>query len=603
MKWNFWLRAYARLKPGLSLPEASAQMGPVAKAIDLAHPRPSQMAPWQVQTTSLAESKMDPALRKSLIVMYAAVGFVLLIACANVANLLLSRAVSRMKEVAVRLAVGASKGALLRQFLTESVLLGLVGGITGFFVAAYGIDFVTALRPEAAGFWGHRAIRTELVQLDGAVLVFNIAISILAGLLFGLLPALQASRPDLSQTLKNVSGGWSARWSSLRRLNSRSVLITGEMALALVLLAGAGLMIESFARLLKTRIGAATDHILSASFDLPRRQYPTDAAIRFQQQLLARLAAAPGVQQVSVSAAPPARGLNEVNMLRTGNGKEWKQSVFTASARIISPCSAYRFFADGGFRTVDRAGAPQAVLLGASAARHLFPGEDPIGKHVELQIWQEGHWMTEVVGVVGDVRYDGVEHPAGDDVYVSYWQYPEGGNIAVRVAGDPMSLAPFVRNAIHALDKDLPVYGVETMEQQLAGATSRLRFSAVLLAVFAALALALAAIGLYGVVAYSVAARTREIGIRLALGAKREDVFKLIVGDGLLLCLAGLLIGIPSALAATRVLSGFLYETKPSDPIAFAAVSLVLIAVALIAAYVPARRAMKVDPMVALRYE
>jgi putative ABC transport system permease protein len=601
--WNFWFRALARLKPGVSLPEASAQMGPLAKAIDLAHPHPSQMAPWQVHTTSLAESKMDPALRKSLIVMFAAVGLVLLIACVNVANLLLSRAVSRKKEVAVRLAVGASRGALLRQFLTESVLLGLVGGLAGFFVAAYGIDLVTALRPEAAGFWGPRAIRAESVQLDGTVLAFNVAISILAGLVFGLLPALQASRLDLSQTLKNVSGGWSARWSSLRRPNSRSVLITGEMALALVLLAGAGLMIESFARLLKTRIGAATDHILTASVDLPRRQYPTDAAIRFQQQLLARLAAAPGVQRVSISNSLPARGLSEVNMLRTKNDKEWAAVGVHAispgySAAFGIPLLRGRLLTDR-----DRIGAPQVLVLGASAARHLFPGEDPIGKHVELQSWEDSHWDTEVVGIVGDVRYDGIEHPAGDDVYVSYWQLPEGGNLAVRVAGDPVSLAPFVRNAIHGLDKDLPVYSVETMDQQLSDATSRLRFSAVLLGVFAALALALAAIGLYGVVAYSVAARTREIGIRLALGAKREDVFKLVVGDGLLLSLAGLLIGIPSALAATRVLSSFLYDTKPGDPVAFAAVSLLLVVVALTAAYVPARRAMKVDPMVALRYE
>jgi len=601
--WNFWLRALARLKQDVSLAEARAQMGPLAKAIDTAHPHPDQMAVWQLRPIALSEAKTDPALQKSLLIMFAAVGFVLLIACVNVANLLISRSVSRRKEVAVRLAVGASRAALLRQFLTESVLLGLAGGLAGFFVAAYGIDLVTALRPEIAGFWGHRAVRAESVQLDGAVLAFNIAVSILAGLLFGVLPALQASRLDLSHALKNISGGWSARRSSLRRPNSRSILISGEMALALVLLAGAGLMIESFARLLKTRIGAATDHILTASVDLPGRQYPAPAKIRFQQQLLARLSQAPGVQTMSISNSLPARGLGEVNMLRTKNDKEWAAVGVHAispgySAAFGIPLLRGRLLTDR-----DRIGAPQVLLLGASAARHLFRGEDPIGKHVELQSWEDGHWDTEVVGIVGDVRYDGIEHPAGDDVYVSYWQLPEGGNLAVRVAGDPMSFATFVRSTIHALDRDLPVYGVETMDQQLSNATSRLRFSAVLLGVFAGLALALAAIGMYGVVAYSVAARTREIGIRLALGANREDVFKLVVGDGLLLCFAGLLIGIPSALAATRVLSSFLYNTKPGDPMAFAAVSLVLIVVALIAAYVPARRAMRVDPMVALRYE
>jgi putative ABC transport system permease protein len=580
-------------------------MAPLAKAIDVSNPHPNEMKPWQVRATALTEAKTDTALRKSLIVMFAAVGFVLLIACVNVANLLLSRSISRHKEVAVRLAVGASRGALIRQFLTESVLLGLAGGLAGFFVAAYGIDLATALRPEASGsFWAFysRSMKAESVQLDRYVLTFNIGLSILAGALFGMLPALQASKLDLNQALKNVTGGWSATWSSLRRPNSRSVLITGEMALALVLLAGAALLIESFARLLNTQIGAATDHILTASADLPLRQYGSDAAVRFQQQLLGRIAPAPGVQGVSISNCLPARG-PDITMIRTGSDKDWE----AVGPRSVTPdyFAVFRIPLLRGrlFTGRDRAGAPKVLLVTETAARHLFPGEDPIGKHVELQIWDEGEQVAEVVGIVGDVRYDGIEHPARDDVYISYWQDPYGGNLAVRVAGDPMSFAPLIRSAIHALDKNLPVYDVKTMDEQLANATSRLRFSAVLLGVFAALALALAAIGLYGVVAYSVAARTREIGIRLALGAKREDVFKLVIGDGLLLCLAGLLIGIPGALAATRVLSSFLYDTKPNDPIALAAVSLLLIAVALIAAYVPARRAMKVDPMVALRYE
>jgi len=605
-KWNFWLRAITRLKPDVSLAEAHAQMGPLAKAIDTAHPHPDQMAPWQLGPIALTEAKTDPALQKSLLIMFGAVGFVLLIACVNVANLLMSRSVSRQKEVAVRLAVGASRSALIRQFLTESVLLGLAGGIAGFFVAAYAIDLAIALRPEASGdFWPlyARTMNAESVHLDWAVLAFNLALSILAGVLFGMLPALQASKSDLSQALKSVTGGWSARWSSLRRPNSRSVLISGEMALALVLLAGAGLMVESFAHLLKTRIGAATDHILTASVELPPRQYPPDAAGRFHQQLLARLSLAPGVQQVSTSNSLPTRGQSDVTMLHRGNGKD----DAAVGVHSVSPgyFTLFRVPLIRGrlFTEHDRAGALHAVIVSETAARHLWPGEDPIGKHAGLAVWETGQQDAEVVGIVGDVRYDGVEHPAGDDVYVSIWQYAEGGNVAVRVAGDPMALAPFVRSAIHTLDKDLPVYGVETMDQQLARSTSRLRFSAVLLAVFAALALALAAIGMYGVVAYSVAARTREIGIRLALGAKRGDVFKLVVGDGLLLCLAGLVIGIPSALAATRVLSSFLYETKAGDPLAFAAMSLVLIVVAVIAAYVPARRAMRVDPMVALRWE
>jgi len=603
--WSFWLRAIARLKPEVSLARSRAQMGPLAKAIDAAHPHPNLMAPWELRPMALADAKTDPALRKSLFIMFGAVGFVLLIACVNMANLLIGRSISRQKEVAVRLAIGASRGALIRQFLTESVLLGLVGGIAGLFVAAYAVDVATMLRPEASGdFWAlyARSMKPESVQLDGSVLAFNFMLSILAGVLFGLLPALQASRLDLSLALKAAVGGWSARWSSLRRMNSRSVLIAGEMAMALVLLAGAGLMIESFARLLKTHIGADTDHILTASADLPSRVAWTPAAARFHQQLLSRIAAAPGVRDVSVSNSIPVRGQGNVNGVFPA-GKETKVAgIHAASPGYFKvfriPLRRGRLFDDR-----DRDGATKVVLLSEKAASHLWPGEDPIGRHIGVPVWEEGQRTAEVVGIVGDVRYEGVEGPLFDDIYVCYWQYPEGGNLAVRTVGDPASLARLVRSAIHSLDKDLPVYGVETMDQQLASSTSRLRFSAVLLAVFAALALALAAIGMYGVVAYSVAARTREIGIRLALGAKREDLFKLVIGDGLLLCFAGLAIGIPSALVATRVLSSFLYDTKPGDPVAFAAVSLVLIVVAIVAAYLPARRAMKVDPMVALRYE
>jgi len=604
--WNFWLRAVARVKPGITMPQVLAQMGPLAKAIDADHPHPNKMPAWQVRTVALSTAKTDPTLQRSLLIMFGAVGFVLLIACVNVANLLMSRSVSRRKEVAVRLAVGASRGVLIRQFLTESLLLGLAGGLAGILIAGYAIDLAVALRPEVAGdFWPlyARTMQAETVRLDPRVLAFSIALSILAGLMFGLLPALQSSRLDLNQALKDVTGGWSAKWSSLRRPNSRSFLISAEMALAVVLLAGAGVMIESFARLLRTHIGAATDHILTANIDLPPRQYSSDAAMRFRQQLLSRLAALPGVRQVSFSNSLPARGQSDITMLDRGSGTDnvavGVHSVspdFFAVFRV--PLIRGRLITDR-----DRAGATRALVLSATAAQRLWPGANPIGRRVELAVWETGHQDAEVVGIVGDVRYDGVGQPPGSDVYVSVWQYPEGGNVSVRVAGEPSSFAPAVRAAVHALDKDLPVYGMQTMDQQLAQATSRLRFSAVLLGVFAALALALAAIGLYGVVAYSVAARTREIGIRLALGAKREDVFRLVVGDGLVLCGAGLLVGIPGALAATRVLSSFLYQTKPGDPWVFAAVSTVLIVVALTAAYVPARRAMKVDPMAALRWE
>ena len=604
---NFWLRCVARLNPGVSVVQARAQMQALSRELEKASPDPGHVGEFRVQPTSLTEAKIDPTFRKSLLVMFAAVGFVLLIACVNVANLLLGRAVSRRKEVAVRLAVGASRRALIGQFLTESLILGLAGGLVGFFLAVYAIDFATVLRPEASeGPWVHyaRAMSAESIGIDVWVVGFNAAIAIVTSLLFGVLPALQASKLDLNQALKNVTGGWSRGLRGLRRPNSRSVLIVAEMALALVLLAGAGLMIESFARLMTVRFGAATDHILTAAIDLPRTQYPETAQVRFDEQLLDRISAVPGAHAAAIYNALPARGQFDVTGLNLGaeNGPQAVAGVHSVSAdyfRVFRiPFRSGRNLSDR-----DRAGAQKVLLVNETAARRLWPGQNPIGKHVWLKVWDTGQQEAEVIGVVGDVRYESLEKPADNDVYVSFRQYPETANVAVRTAGDPMAMAPIVTGAVHALDKDLPVYGVKTMDQQVADATSRMRFSTVLLVTFATVALLLAGIGLYGVVAFSVAARTREIGIRIALGARREEVMRLVVGDGLILCSAGVALGLPLAFAATRVLTSFLYGTKPGDPIAFGAISVLLAAVAALASYIPARRATKVDPLVALRYE
>ena len=322
---NFWMRTLARLKPGIAVAQARAQLLILAGEIEKAYPHPEAMSPWKVQATSLVEAKTDPVMRKSLLIMFGAVGFVLLIACVNMANLMMGRAMSRRKEIAVRLAIGASRGALIRQLLTESVILGVAGGIAGFFVAAYAIDLTVALHPEASvGFWAGfaRSLESEAVRMDTPVVVFNLAISILAGALFGLLPAFESTRLDLNQALKDVTSGWSAGLQSLRRVHSRSVLIAGEMALALVLLAGAGLMLESFARMLQTNIGAAADHVLTASVDLPPRKYSPAAVVRFDEQLLNRLRAAPGVEAVSVANSLPVRGETDVTMMNLGPGKE-----------------------------------------------------------------------------------------------------------------------------------------------------------------------------------------------------------------------------------------------------------------------------------------
>ena len=604
---NFWLRIMARLDHGVSATQAGTDLDALGREMEKADPHPSKMEEWRVRATPLAEAKSDPAIQKSLLVMFAAVGLVLLIACVNVANLLLGRAVSRQKEVAVRLAVGASRRALVGQFLTESVILGLAGGLGGVFIAAYGIDLATALRPEALeDAWTHyvRALSTESIRIDAWVVAFNLAVSTLTGLLFGLLPALQASKLDLNQALKNVTGGWSQGFRGLRGLNSRSVLIVAETALAMVLLAGAGLMIESFARLLGTRLGAATDHILTVEIELPRAKYTEAAHIRFDEQLLEHIAAIPGVQAATIFNALPARGQFDHTSLDLAaeNGTRAAVGVHSVSAdyfRVFRiPVQSGRVFNDR-----DGAKAPKVLLVNQNAARSLWPRENPIGKHVWLRTWETGQQEAEVIGIVGDVRYDSLEKPADNDVYVSFRQYPETANVAVRTTGNPGAVAPSLARVVHDLDKDLPVYGVKTMDEQIADATSRTRFSTVLLAVFAAVALLLAGIGFYGVVAFSVAARTREIGIRMALGARADEVLKLVVTDGLLLCGAGLAVGVPLAFTATRVLSSFLYGTKPGDPLAFIGVSILLTLVAALASYIPARRAAKVDPLVALRYE
>ena len=604
---NFWLLAIARLKSGTSMRRARAELEALSREIEKAYPHPSQMAEWQMKATPLAEAKTDPAIRKSLLIMLGAVGFVLLIACANMANLLLGRAVSRRREVAVRLAVGASRRALLGQFLTESVILSALGGLAGLLFAAYAIHFATALRPEASeGFWTQyaRAMGTESIRVDAWVVAFNTVVSLLTGLLFGLLPAWQSSRLDLNDALKNLSGGGLEGFLNLRRFNPRSVLVVVEMALAVVLLAGAGLMIESFARLLGTRIGAASDHVLAAHIDLPQRKYNAAAAARFGEQLLDRMAALPGIQAAAICNSLPARGQSDVTVMNreTENGPEAVVGVHSVNAgyfRVFQiPLRRGRLI-DGR----DRAGARRVVVVNETAARRLWPGRDPIGRHVWLKVWETGEQEAEVVGVAGDVRYESVEKPAESDVYVSFQQFPEMATIAVRTAGSSVAAAPVLTSVVRQLDKDLPVYGVKTMDQELAGATSRTRFTAVLLTVFAALAVGLAGIGLYGVVAFSVAACTREMGLRMALGAKPADVLKLIVRNGVLVCLAGLLVGLPAAFAATRLLSSFLYSTAASDPWTFAGAVALLAGVAMVASYIPARRATRVDPLVALHYE
>jgi putative ABC transport system permease protein len=588
---SYWHQVIGRLRDGVSFAQASAASRELDAEIQKAHPAPGRM---QVRTEigSLLEAKIDPALRRSLLVLSGAVGFVLLVACASLATLLLGRSVARQRETAIRIALGATRATLIRQFLSESVVLALVGGVAGLAIAHWGVDLAASLKPGLArGFWSSyaRAVDRDAARLDLWVIAFTLAISMLTAILFGMIPAFKASRVNVAQHLHN-----------LRRLSLRNALIVTEVALALALLAGAGMMIGSFGNLLHTPMGFAPDRIATAHIELSKRRYKPGQVMQFEERLLAAI---PG--QAALANSLPLTGQSEATVL----GVEHTEPAQSTGVHVVSPeyFGALRIPLRQGrlLTAADHAGMPSVVLINETAARTLFPGENPIGRHINLASgWGPPGELKEIVGVVGDVKYESMENRVGVDVYASYLQYPyEQMFIAVRTWGDPVGAFSEIRRAVASLDRDLPVTGVMPMQARFNAASSRLRFVAELLGVFAALALLLAALGIYGVVSYSVAARTREIGIRIALGARAARVLRAIALDGLILASAGVAVGLPLALWSTRALASMLYQVRPGDPRILAAVSLLLVLITLAASYLPARRAAKVDPMVALRHE
>jgi putative ABC transport system permease protein len=588
---SYWHQVIGRLRDQVSFAQANAASRALDPEIQKAHPAPGRMQE-QTQVGSLLEAKIDPALRRSLLVLSGAVGFVLLVACASLATLLLGRSMARQRETAIRIALGATRSMLIRQFLTESVVLALTGAVAGLAIAHWGVDLAASLKPGLArGFWSSyaRAVDRDAARLDLWVVAFTVGISMLTAVLFGLAPAFKASRVNVSQHLHN-----------LRRISLRNALIVAEVALALALLAGAGMMIGSLGNLLHTPVGFAPDRLATAHIDLPARRYKPGQVMQFEERLLAAI---PG--QAALANSLPLTGQSEATAL----GIEHAEPAQNTGVHVVSP----GYFAvmriplrQGRWLTAaDRAQSPNVVLINETAARTLFPGENPIGRHINLASdWGPPGELKEIVGVVGDVKYESMESPVGVDVYASYLQYPyELMFIAVRTPGDPAGAFGEIRLAVTSLDRDLPVTGVMPMQDRFDAAASRLRFVAELLGVFAGLAVLLAALGIYGVVSYSVAARTREIGIRMALGARAATVLRSIAVDGLILAVAGVAIGWPLALWSTRALASMLYEVKSGDPRILAAVSTLLVLITLAASYLPARRAARVDPMIALRHE
>jgi putative ABC transport system permease protein len=590
-----FLGVVGRLKPGVSVPQAHAELNTIMGRLEAQYPDTNRG--WGVIVLPLLD-RFVGELRPTLYLLVAAVGFLLLIACANVANLLLARASARQREVAVRAALGAGRWRIVRQLLTESVLLSVVGGAVGLLLAKWGMDALVGVSPADLP-------RVGEVALDWRVLGLTFAVSLATGVAFGLLPALQAANPHLSEVLKEGGRGSA---DSARGKRVRGALVVAEVALALVLLVGAGLMLRSFARLQNVNPGYNAENVLTVGLSLPASKYKEGPqVVAFYQQLLERVSTLPGAQAVGFVDALPLAGGNYLSFAIEGRATQPTDRTPDAEHRVVSP----GYFRAMGIPLVrgrllteqDNAQAPVATVISETAARRYFPNEDPIGKRVNFGNPQTAPWRT-IVGIVGDVRNEGLNAEPNPQMYVSFAQVTQRNlTLVVRSAGEATALIAGVRGKVAELDRDQPLYNVRTLEQMLAASLARERFGLLLIVTFAGLALALAAVGVYGVLAYSVTERTHEIGVRLALGAERRDVMRLVVGQGMKLVLAGVGVGLVAAFALTRLMAGLLYGVTATDPLAFVGVSALLTAVALVACWIPARRATKVDPMVALRYE
>jgi predicted permease len=590
-----YLQVIARLRPNVTVSQAQAEMSGVVSALNKQYPENKPRYAHVMPELERVVGKASAA----LMVLLGAVGCVLLIACANVANLLLARASRRKKEMAVRTALGATRGRVVRQVLTESVLLALGGGAFGTLQAVWGIEFLKFLIPQGAP-------RTGQIGMDGHVFVFAATLSLTTGILFGLLPAFRSSGHALVESLKE---GGRDSGPGERRGGARGALVVSEVAVALCLLVGAGLLIQSFLRLRGADPGFDAHNVLTFNLALPSR-YSQVQSIQFFEEALNRIRGMPGVHSASAVVPLPL----SADSVSTSFDIEGQPNV-----PGHAPDTNYCFVEPGYFQTLriplikgrdftwhDTLKTIPVVIINESLVKQFFAGEDPIGKHLNAHIGN-GYTkspMREIVGVVRDVKNHGLSASPGSQVYVPLAQSPlDVMTFVVRMATDPTSLAAAARTQIKALDKDLPLFGVETLNEYVDQTLAPPRFVALLLGIFGCIALLLAMVGIYGVVSYSVSQRTHEIGLRMALGAERRGVLKLVIGQGLKLTLIGVTIGVGGALALTRFLSSMLFGVKPTDPLTFIAVSLILIAVALVACYIPARRAAKVDPMVALRYE
>jgi len=595
---NEYLVFTARLKPGVTTNQAQADLHALASRLKKDYPN-NYSPDWDLLLATVADRTSGP-LRSSLLLLLGAVGFVLLIACANVANLQLARAAARSREIAVRLALGASSRDLLRLLLTESVVLSLVGGAVGLLLALWGVPALVAINSNGLPPGSE-------IGLDARVLGYTLLLSALTGVLFGLAPALQLARTNLQSTLKEGGRG-SAGDRGGQRL--RRGLVIGTVSLALTLLAGAGLLIRSFAALSQVNPGFRPDHLLTLNVSLPSARYPNDTAtLAFYDRLIPAVSAVPGVAAVGGTSVMPFS-----NNWSTGS---FSVEGYTAPKGAPGPWGDIRLVTPG-FQTAlgmpllkgrflnarDIASAPKVAVVDQELADRYWKDQDPIGKRITFN--DPAHdsivdWI-QVVGVVGHTMHEGLDAPRRVQVYLPETQLTFSTlNLAIRTTGDPMAAAGAVRAAINGLDPDLPVTNVRTMDQLIEASTGQRRFAMLLLGLFSGIALLLASVGLYGVMSYTVTQRAPELGVRMALGAGARDVLRLVLGQGMRLALLGVGIGLLAALAVTRLLRSMLFGVSATDPLTYLGISLLLLGVTLVACWLPAHRATRVDPVVVLR--
>jgi putative ABC transport system permease protein len=585
--------AIARLNPGIDVQRAQTRLSAINAQLDKQFHETNKG--WDVFVQTLHE-RLVREVKPSLLALLGAVGLVLLIACANVANLLLARSAARQKEIAIRAAMGASRTRVLRQMLTESLLLSVIGGIAGLLLSIWLTDVLMSMLPQGAP-------RLDQIGIDYRVLTFALGVSAFTGILFGLVPALQASKLDVTSALKE--GGRSGEGH--RRTSVRSLLLIGEVALSLMLLVGAGLLIKSFLRLQEIRPGFNAHNVLIANLALPGAKYKDQQFVEFFRQLKERLEAVPGVQAVGGSVNLPLNasgymiGRGFIPEGRPLTVDENRDAMFSAITGDYFRALQIPLLAGRTFELRDNADGPKVVVINETIAKRYFgsPAE-AIGKR--LSIWHDEKFLREIIGVVGDTKTGSLTADGGNQIYVPHAQDIQWNSmgLVIRTTGDAAAFAPTLRREVQALDKDQPIYSVRTMDDVVANALGTRRVSMQLFAVFGCAALLLAALGIYGVMAYSVAQRTQEIGIRMALGAQRSDVLGLVVRQGMTLAAIGVVAGLAGAFSLTRVMASLLFHVRPDDPTTYLAISFLLIVVAFLACYLPARRAAKLDPVIAL---